>query len=104
MMSDLFFSRIRARGAAAARVAGYWRVRYCGAVSHTHCDGGCGEKIAVKSQEDPLASVLQAASQKPEVHKRGKLVRGKESKDDLGRHGHVLAVPVEPVNIQLVRG
>ena len=31
-------------GAAAARVAGYWRVRYCGAVSHTHCDGGCGEK------------------------------------------------------------
>ena len=37
-----------------------------------------------------------------EVHKRGKLVRGKE-KDHSSRDGHVLAVPVEPVNIQLVR-
>ena len=33
----------------------------------------------------------------------GKVSQGKE-KDHSRRDGHVLAVPVEPVNIQLVRG
>ena len=71
--------------------------------SHTHCDGGCRE--IGETQDMRLLLVSYRPLAKTRSAQRGKLLGGKEEKDhDLGRHGHVLAVPVEPVNIQLVRG
>ena len=123
-----FDSTTELRGAADARVRAYWRERYCDAAAcpflvmaewQNRCTGQdpdrqnpCPNRTTdtrysyiYKSSLEPRSGIVAQGGGGKEVHKRGELLGGGRAKArDLGRHGHVLPVAVEPVDVELVRG